>query len=304
MGLIPRLSTPAAMPEPPSGTGPKRDNLRGAIWLIVDMSFNIWSLTLIKIVGADLPAVQIVFMRALVGLGLMLPFVWRNGGLPSFLRPDLQILRAALSAVSMVGSYHAISVLSLGLFTAVNFTKPLLMMVFSALLLGERILRRQWAAGVLGLVGVIVVVQPGSVAFNAGLISLFLSILAGTGAVVILRHLRAEHPLAMMLSFTSGMVALSILPALWFWQPPGQAWPALLAIGVISQIAQFCFMRAHYWGDAGVLAPLGYSALILSVTVGYLVFDERPTLSLLLGAGLIVAAALIAGRTGKRSAKA
>lgn len=302
--MIPRLTTPAAMPEPAPGDGPARDNLRGALWLVVDMCFNIWALTLIKIVGADLPAVQIVFMRALVGLGLMLPFVWRNGGLPRFLRPDLQVLRAGLSAVSMVGSYHAITLLPLGLFTAVNFTKPLLMMLFSALLLGERILRLQWAAGVLGLIGVIVVVQPGSMAANGGLVSLTISIIAGTGAVVILRKLRAEHPLAMMLSFTAGMVVLSVAPALWFWQPPGQAWPALLAIGVISQIAQFCFMRAHFWGEAGVLAPLGYSSLILSVTVGFFVFGERPTLALAIGAGLIVAAALIAGGAGKKRAKA
>ena len=75
-------------------------------------------------------------------------------------------------------------------------------------------------------------------------------------------------------------------------------WPQLLLVGVFAQAAQACFLRAHYHGEAGVLGPLGYASLILSTAVGYLVFDEVPTLALMAGAILIVLAAFLA--TGPR----
>jgi drug/metabolite transporter (DMT)-like permease len=298
MAMIPRLTAPQTTPDP----GPARDNTRGAIWLITDMCFNIWALAIAKSLGVDLPSIQIVLVRALVGLAVLLPFVAYQGGLVRLANPGLQIARTLLSTIAMTGSFFAVAKLPFALFTTVNFTRPLLMMTLAALILGERIRPKQWLAGVIGLVGVVIAINPSSLGASSavGLAALFASVITGTLGVIILRRLRNEDPLAQMIWQTAGLSLAALMPALYVWQAPGANWPILLSIGVFSQLAQFCFMRAHYWADAGVLAPLGYSSLILSVTVGYFVFHEVPTTGLYIGAALIIGAALMAGPKRKR----
>lgn len=297
MAIIPRLTAPHTTPD----TGPARDNLRGAIWLITDMAFNIWALAIVKTLGVSLPATQVVLVRALVGLAVLLPFVAYHGGLRRLTHPGLQVLRIGLSTIAMTGSYLGVAKLPFALFTTVNFTRPLLMMTLAALLLRERILPKQWLAGGVGLVGVVVAINPANLSegYGSGLAALFASVVAGTFAVIILRRMREEDPLTQMIWQTAGLAAVAAAPAYLFWHPPGSAWPILLAVGLFSQTAQFCFMRAHYWADAGVIAPLGYISLILSVTVGYFVFQEIPSLRLYLGATLIIGAALMASQRRK-----
>lgn len=298
MAIIPRLTAPQTSPD----TGPARNNLRGAVWLLTDMSFNIWALTIVKSLGVALPSIQIVLIRALVGLLVLLPFVLYNGGMQKLTHPGLQILRIGLSTIAMTGSFFGVAKLPFALFTTVNFTRPLLMMALAALLLGERIRPKQWLAGGVGLIGVTIAVDPSSLSagYATGLAALFASVVAGTCAVIILRQMRNDDPLTQMIWQTAGLAIVAALPAALYWQDPGSQWPILLSVGLFSQTAQFCFMRAHYWAEAGVIAPLGYLSLILSVSVGYFIFDEVPTTGLYIGATLIIAAALMAGNKRKR----
>lgn len=293
MALHPR---PGPGPAPLPGPAPDRDNLRGAAWLLADMGLNIWALAIVKAMGADFPSVQIVFLRALTGLVLLTPFLWRGRADLRTAQPGLHALRVALSATAIVTSFFAIARLPLALFTAISFTRPLILMALAALILRERVRPAHWLAGLGGLAGVLVAVQPGELAVNAGLWALVVTIFAGTGAVIVTRRMRAEPPLVMMLAYTGGIAAVTALPAVLTWQDPGALWPVLLMIGVFAQAAQYCFLRAHFWGEAGVLGPLGYASLVLSTAVGYVVFDEVPTAQMLAGAAIIVVATLAVAR--------
>ncbi|SDW95025.1 DMT family transporter [Roseicitreum antarcticum] len=337
-------------PPPP---GPARNNLRGAGWLLADMALNIWALTIVKAMGADFSAAQIVFIRAAVGLVLLIPFVARavyraraqalqgaddpddgkaagTGGAGTdrgtgaamrlggavgtgagagvgtgralgltgaqgalrLRQPWLHLLRVMLSTVALTSSFFAVAKVPLALFTAINFTRPVVMMVMAALILREVIRPTHWLAGAVGLVGVLIAVQPAGMVANPGVLALFVTVFAGTGAIIVTRKMRAEPPLIMMLTYTAGLALFTLPLALWFWVPLGDGWRVLIWVGVFSQAAQFCFLRAHFWGEAGVLGPLSYASLVLSTLVGYLVFDEVPTPAMALGAGLIVLATL------------
>jgi len=298
MAIIPRITAPQTTPD----SGPARDNMRGAIWLITDMCFNIWALSIAKSLGVDLPSIQIVLVRAVVGLIVLLPFVAYQGGIVRLANPGLQVARTLLSTVAMTGNFFAVTKLPFALFTTVNFTRPLLMMTLAALILGEKSRPRQWIAGGVGLIGVAIAVNPNTLSAGAlsGLAALFASVVTGTLGVIILRRLRNEDAMAQMIWQTAGLSLAAIIPAIYFWQAHGAHWPVLLSIGVFSQLAQFCFMRAHYWAETGVLAPLAYSSLLLSGAVGYFVFHEVPTTGLYIGATLIIGAALMAGQRRKR----
>lgn len=280
----------------------KPRNFLGGGWLLADMSLNIWALTIVKSVGLEYTAWQIVFLRAVIGFLMMIPWIIRQ---PSVFKNvqnlQLHALRVGLSTLTLTTSFFAIARLPFALFTAINFTRPLVLMVMAAFILRESISGRQWIAAVIGLVGVMIALEPSGLMLTWGLPALFLTVIFGTSAIIVTRKLSGAPTVVMMTFYTAGLSVLTLPFAVWSWTPMQlNDWPVLLAIGLFAQSAQFCFLRAHKWGEAGFLALLGYSSLLLSTSVGYFVFDEIPQLSFVIGAILIVLATLWATLSARK----
>lgn len=259
------------------------------------MALNIWALSIVKALGLGYPAFQLVFLRAGVGLLLMLPWILRHRtafvGLQNL---RLHALRVAFSATALTASFFAISRLPLALFTAVGFTRPILTMIAAAWLLREVITRDRWLAALIGAgrrgdrggpgagVG-----RLGAGGANAGRLCLDRGghhhAQAGRGPDrgdddLLHRRPDADHRALRDCGLATGARR-------------GQ-WPALLAIGVFAQSAQFCFLRAHRYGQAGFLSVLSYASLVFSTGAGYLVFGEVPQPHFWVGAALIISATL------------
>ena len=271
-----------------------RDNLKGGAWLIADMSLNIWALSIVKWLGADYPSTQIVFLRALVGLVLIAPAAWRQRAVFRAL-PDLplHLVRVGFAVVTLTASFFAIPRVPMATFTAVNFTRPLMTMVMAAIFLREDIGRRRWIAAGIAFVGILIAVNPRELPWNAGLAAMALVVLTGSAAVIATRRLRGAPTIVMMLFYTAGLTLCSAPFTALAWTPVQPAhWLPLILVGAFAQSAQACFLRAHYHGAAGFLAVLAYLSLVFSVSVGFVVFGERPGPAFALGAALVVAAAL------------
>ncbi len=277
-----------------------RDNLRASGWLVADLALNIWALTIVKLMGLGFPAVQLVFLRAVAGLVLLAPWIWRErAAFADIDRRRLHLLRVGLSTVTLATSFYAVARLPFALFTAINFTRPVILMVMAALILHERIGPRRWLGAVIGLGGALVAVGPDLTAPSPALWALCVTVLTGTGAIVATRRLRGTPAVVMMALYAGGLAFATLPFALWSWQPVmGADWPVLLAIGVFAQAAQLCFLRAHFLGDAGVLAPVFYLSLILTAITGYVFFGEVPTVQMAFGSVAIVASALWVARSG------
>lgn len=270
-----------------------RDNLKGGAWLLADMALNIWALGIVKALGLGYPAAQIVFLRAIIGLVMLLPWIYRDrqvfATIPSL---PLQIVRVGLSAATLTASYFAIARVPLALFTTMNFTRPLVVMILAALILRERISGGQWLASAVAMIGVVIAIDPQGTVIGPGLLALALVILTGSAAVIITRRLRETPTLVLMTFYTVGLGLCTLPFAVWTWQPIAMSHLGpLLTVGLFAQAAQACFLKAHYNGDAGVLSVLGYMSLPLSTAAGYLAFGEVPTLRFLAGAVLVVLAA-------------
>lgn len=274
--------------------GPPRDNLKGGAWLLADLSLNIWALSIVKWLGADYPAIQIVFLRAVVGLILIAPMAWHRRaaflGLPEV---HLHLIRVGFAVTGLTASFYALPRVPMATFTAVSFTRPLITMVMAAILLREVVGRRRWGAAGVAFLGILVAVNPNEVAWNWGLAAMGIVVLSGSAAVIATRRLRAAPVIVMMVFYTAGLTLCSAPFAAWTWHPvqPGHLVPLLL-VGCFAQTAQICFLRAHYHGAAGFLSVLAYLSLIFSVGVGYFVFGERPGPPFALGAALVIGAAL------------
>ena len=275
-------------------TDAPRDNLKGGAWLMADLALNIWSLSLVKWLGADYPAAQVVFFRALVGLIVISPLIWRQRqAFRDVPQLPLHILRVALAALTLIASFFAIARLPLAVFTAISFTRPVITMLMVAVTLREVIGLRGWLAACVALVGIVIAVNPGSVSFSWGLAAMVVVVVSASAVVVTTRALRTSSPIVMMAFYTIGLTLISAPIAAYAWQPvPLHHLGAFCLIGCFAQAAQFCFLRAHFHGTAAYLSVLSYLSLILSVSVGYFVFSEVPSASFVPGAALVVLASL------------
>lgn len=258
------------------------------------MVLNVAALTIVKAMGLAYPAPQLVAIRAAVGLAILSPWIGRErAAFAGLADARLHALRVALSAVALTGGFFAVARLPLALYTAIGFTRPVVMMAMAALILGEAIPRARWIAAAVALLGAGIAAGPVAGAWDPGLMAAVVVVFAGTGAIIVTRRLSAAPPVVLMALYTAGLTVVVGPWAALVWAPVAAAhWPALLMIGVLSQAAQLCFLSAHARADAAVLGVLGYLSLPLTAAVGVAVFDEVPGPRFALGAALIVGSAM------------
>lgn len=268
-----------------------RDHRAGIAWLLADMTLITAMTAVVKAQGVTYPAVQLVFVRAAVGLLLILPLVWRHRRQIVGTRHALRhVLRISCNAIALTGNFAAVSALPLGLVTAIGFMRPLVTMLLALLILNETISRMRWIGALIGFCGVLLTVAPSDVTGNIGLVAAFASVLFGSLATIQTRMLREENTTVLMVFYTAGLALLTAVPALVGWRPVATAdWAPLIVIGILAQAGQYCFLLAYKRAPASVLAPVGYLAIVFAMATGYAVFDERPAWNTIAGVVVIFA---------------
>jgi len=271
---------------------PRDANARAGIgWLLMDMALVSGGMTaLVKAQGVTYPAFQLVFIRAMIGLFFILPLIWRHRMEMVRVRyPWRNIFRICCNAIALTSNFIAITLLPLATVNAVGFSRPLVTMAMAVALLGERVSRYRWAGACLAFVGVLIVIGPGGAAFNAGVLVVLVSVVFGALAVIQTRALRQENTTVMMVFYTVGLAVITAVPAIWTWKPVAPLdWGPLLAIGLLAQLGQYCFLRAYRIADASVLAPVGYLSILFVTAVGYFLFDEVPEARVVVGIVIIL----------------
>ncbi|WP_028035235.1 DMT family transporter [Chelativorans sp. J32] len=283
-------------------TGEGASNRIAVAWLLTDMALISAMSALVKIEGATYPAVQLVFIRSLIGLVTILPLAlcYRREILGTR-RLGRHLFRVGCNAMALTSNFIALTALPLAFVTAVGFTRPFVVMIFAVLLLGETVKAIRWIGTAVGFIGVLIMVAPGSVVMNAGLIALFASILFGSLASVQIRALKDENTGVLMVFYSVGLSVVTALPAGLSWKPVASAdWPTLLAIGILAQIGQYCYLRAYQSAPANFLAPLSYLSLVFATATGYFIFDEIPQWSTILGVAIILVSLHLTNRLERR----
>ena len=270
-------------------------NLKGVAFLMLaSIAFSLMAL-LIKLLGQRLHVTQILMLRQMGMLLLVAPAILRNfpGALHSK-RPGLQVLRMACALVAMLGGFSAIIHLPLADATAIFFDKSFFVTLFAIWFLGEAVGFYRWGAVLVGFIGVLIMLQPGTAEFSMYSLA-SLAGAAGAGAVMVILRILAQHDSAdTILAWSSiGVGLVMTLPGLYFWQwPTHSEWALLGALAVASYLGQRFNIFAYKNGEASLLASLDYVRLLWATLFGYLVFDHFPGAPTWVGASLVVAAAI------------
>ena len=294
------------------GTARRDDPLRGIPLLLSAIALFSISDALAKLLAETMPPVGIAWLRYLAFFGLALLPLMRPGGL-SLMRsraPGLQVLRGLGVVGSAVFFIAALGLMPLAEATAINFVSPAFVTILSVLVLAERVGGRRWAAIAVGMAGMLVIVRPGTAAFQAAAVLPVLSSAAWAAAVVVTRRMAATDSPATTLFWTAsvGFAALTLL--LPFGRPfpddgpdAGQVGLGLL-IGLVSSGAQWLVVLAYRAAPASVLAPFSYTQLLFAGLLGLALFGAVPDGWTLLGAAIIAASGLYSAHRERVRARA
>ncbi|MEZ5456304.1 MAG: DMT family transporter [Lysobacteraceae bacterium] len=261
-------------------------------WMAVSTVFFGLMAVWIRLASRQLHPFEIAFFRNLFGLVFALPLLIQHG--PSLLKTDklrFYVLRCLIGIASMLAGFWAIVNLPLAQAVALSYATPLFVTIGAVLVLGEVVRARRWTAVLIGFVGVLVILRPGT-DFNQGAwIAVLSAALSGTVAISIKFLSRTEKPDAIVLFTTLIWVPMSLLPALFVWQwPVGIIWLWIVLAGMFGTLGHLCWTRALRMADASFLTPISFLQMPLVVAAGIWLFDEPMDAWVIAGSLIILAA--------------
>ena len=294
------MSEPQSAPK--SGNKPR--NVARAAALVSAGSLTLVVMaTVVKHLGTELPAMEILFFRSAIGFLFVLPLFARNPLEPfRTKRPGMHLLRGAVGAVGNACFFWTITHMLLADAMALQFSRPLFMIPLAVFLLGETVGLRRTAVAAVGFAGIILYARPFTGGFEPDAFVGALGALAGGLVVICIKRLATTEPTRVIMFYYALWNALfALIPAALFWVTPTLPQLALLTVvGILGIGGQSLITHGLTMGEATVLVPLDYSRIIYSAALGYLLFNEIPGPWSFAGMALIVACSLYLVLTEKR----
>ncbi|MBS0192881.1 MAG: DMT family transporter [Proteobacteria bacterium] len=255
------------------------------------LCFGAMALT-IKVAARWLSPFEIAFFRNAFGLLILLPILHAGGASMRTRQLPRYLLRSAIGVGSMLSGYWAIAHLPLAQAISLSYSTPLFVTIMAVIWLGERVRARRWSAVLVGFIGVLVIVRPGTSGFSTGsLVALLAAVLSAVVAIQIKQLSRIDAPDTIVFYTYLFWVPMSLGAALLVWRwPPTQAWIWLIATGIFGTVAQLLWTRALRMGDVSALQPISFMQLPMVTLAGWLWFDEHIDHWTFLGAAVVFAA--------------
>lgn len=254
----------------------------------------------VKLLGQDIPNGQTIFVRGLISVLVVALIAWRTEGLHLLKTRNWRshALRSLSGTVSMFCLFAAVTMIPLADVQAIAFTAPMFLTVLAMIFLGERIHKFRWTALGIGFLGALIMIGPHLSFAESSSLGALVALGAAIFSAIAMTFLRSmsggEHAITITFYFSLTFMACAALTVLQGWPMPTatQAWLIVLA-GLFGVFGQLMMTYSYRYAEASTIAPLDYTSMVMAVLLGYLFFDEIPSLSIWLGAPLVVGAGLI-----------
>ncbi|WP_251044449.1 MULTISPECIES: DMT family transporter [unclassified Lysobacter] len=267
-----------------------------ASMLIAVLMFSMMD-ALLKLLSEHYPPFQVATLRGLSSLPFVLTWAIASIGLRSLLRVrwPLHLLRGVLGVGMMAAFVYGVNRLPLSTTYSVFFIAPLLITALSGPILGERVGPRRWIAIGVGLLGVLVLLRPtGEGMLSTAALAVAAASLAYAVTAITVRVLSRTDSTQSMMVWLMVMISLGAGALAWSgWVPVrGEDWWLILGLGVAGSLGQYAVTEAFRLGEASLIAPLEYTALIWGVILDLSLWGVLPDSITWVGAAIIVASGL------------
>lgn len=282
------------------------NNTKGALYGLLAFALFSTHDVVVKYLGGTYSTFQILFFSVLLGFPLAM-FMLMHDNSDGNLRPRhpwWMAIRTVATMLTGACGFYAITQLPLAQFYAIIFAMPLLTTILSIPMLGEKVGIHRALAVFAGLVGVLIVLRPGSADLTLGHAAALTAAFSGAFASVIVRKVgRAERSVVLLLyPMAANFVAMgAILPFVYI-PPAGIDFASQAVIAVLAFGGTLGVIAAYKAGEAVIVAPMQYSQILWATMFGMLFFDEQPNARTAIGAGVIIASGIyILLREGRKS---
>ncbi len=293
-------SAPLPLPEKKSAArkAPARADrpFRGIALILASTVFLGTSDVTAKYLSATLPSIEIAWIRFVAFALIMVPAMLPGSPLYALHtdRRGLQLMRGVALLGSSLFFISGLRFLPIAEASATGFVSPLFVTALSILFLSERVGVRRWLATAVGLIGVLIILRPGSGAFHPAAVFPLVSALAWACTLIMTRMMSGRDRAITTMTYSSiaGVCVLSALVP-FVWVTP--SWHDILFgifIGIASTAGQWIVVLAFRYADASVLAPFSYTQLLWVSILGFVIFGEIPDIWTVVGAVFIVASGL------------
>jgi drug/metabolite transporter (DMT)-like permease len=245
---------------------------------------------------ADYSLPQFVFLRSIFGVSFFLLTARFYGGFGSLKtkRWKWHLFRTLLATGAMFGFFYGLSRMPLVNALTIAFTAPLFVTGLSVPFLGEHVGWRRWMAVIVGFIGVLIVLRPGTGMFTPAAIGVIIAALCYAGLALTARKLAAtESSFSLAVYVVTGpFLVSSTLIAGNYTAPDANGWFLFVLAGMCSALAWVGIVGGYRRAPPAMLAPFEYTALIGAAIAGYLIWDEVPDLWVVAGGLVIIGSGL------------
>ncbi len=283
------------------------DPLKGiALKVLAVIGFIVMS-SLIKHAATTVPPGELVFFRSFFAIPVI--FIWM------YFRNDLaqgvQVVsrkahfwRGVIGTTAMVCFFTGLGLLPLPEATALSYAMPLMTVIFAAVLLHEPVGVYRYSAVALGIIGVVIVLEPrlslGTEVHTdlkstlGAIVILFGAVCAGLVQIHIRQMVQTERTASIVFYFSLTSTILSLLTLPFGWVIPSwDIFGILVVVGLLGGVSQILQTSCYRYAPASVVAPFDYLSMVFAIVIGFYIFDEVPTAQVLFGAALIVIAGIV-----------
>ncbi|MBK5957952.1 EamA family transporter [Rhodoplanes elegans] len=284
------VAAPAAAPR-------RVDNVPlGILFMVGSTVMFAVSSALAKWLVALYPVGEVMAFRSISSLLVCSLFVLPFTGLSVFAtrKPGQHVARGVSQAISQTLTVLAVSMMPIAGAIAIGFSAPLWAALISVLWLGERAGVARWTALLVGFAGVLIVTEPGADSLSLGaLFALGNAVMYGSVTVAVRGMTKTESPNTLLMWQLLVMsVCHAGLLVFGFRMPTLFDAGLLVGMGVANTIQQYCWTRALSLGPTAAVSPFYYMSLVWAMLLGFLVWNDQPTLALLAGSAVVVASGL------------
>ncbi len=280
--------------------------LRGIALKIGSVLVFIVMVSMIKATADHVPAGQSVFFRSAFAIPVIVVWLMMRRELSTGLRaisPMGHVWRGFAGTCAMGLGFAGLAYLPLPEVTAIGYAAPLLTVIFAAMFLGEDVRLFRLSCVALGLAGVLIVLSPRLTLLDGGanhaeafgaLLVLGGAVFAALAQVFVRKLVQTEKTPAIVFYFslTAAILSLATLPFGWVW-PTLTELALLIGAGLLGGLGQILLTSSYREADASLVAPFDYASMLFALVIGWFVFAETPSTTMLIGAALIICAGIL-----------
>jgi len=280
----------------------KRYVVHGFLPAFFSACFFAVMVTCIKAASSELPAIQLVFLRSFVGLIIIIPFILPRG--ISFMKTSvfhIHIFRGLISISAMTCLYFAIANIGLSEATLLNAASPLFIALLAAPILNERINTRIFLILIIGFIGVLLILKPGTSMFTfAAIIGLCSGFFIACAKILIRYMARTEPVIRTVFYFSIFSTFYSGIAMFWFWQTPTIFDLSIMILaGVCATGGQTLLTYAFTNNEVSTVSPFTYVTVLMATLFGWIGWNEVPDIGSGIGAIFIISSCLSLTLQGK-----